>query len=747
MRKNLIIFISLFFSILSTSAYPWGLNTHIFYTRLAAQNSVLGQSELLKDQFGYTHGINQQLTYNGISDSISQWLQDGAIAEDKRQGTTFRSVNHFHHPLLDWADAGLDDTYLWMEFDGMSSILWAQDGSAQSAFPGGDQSWDAARNHYLMALTAPTKQARNTHAARLFFALGHQVHLLQDPGVPEHSRPRAHPEDTLGLYYDIGLEKWANKIRNLNLLATFAQNPVAPGIDLSVSRNGLVPVGNLVDDQHYDGQNPAAGPDQGLAEYVNANFFGHKSIFRHTEPQGTIFWHPFPQPDSTNLQTFLDGSLAPEIVGNETRFYISKTGHGQQISRFVRAKAWAQEWYREFGLTPYLLHNGFYLDEAVHAEYASYIAPRVVGNCIAGLEYFFRGQLEVETQTSGDITIRNTSAEDMSGNFTLYYDAKDSTRKPVTGALWNLSILAGGESAPLSFTGPDDIAEQGKYLLVFNGHLGAEPDAVTATGWLRKYYWSIAVEYPPGGKYDKQCTDGPGADTDCGTVFGWEWECVRTQICSGDLKAYLLASHDPIVSNWQEADGCDGALHISNLYFFGNRDEVLSKINFQVDIEATDSRMAEDPEGIYNCELTNGKMAYPIDRYTTLSEGTLEPISWTEIPADSPEISDLKSRLFPLSGAVRAAYKATNFEGNEYGHIYPTGDFTYTATEDLAMSLPTELYSQDESTACYCLWSCSEDPLYIQCFNIVGIIEGYHHLDKKVTISSSALNMLIDWPY
>ncbi len=137
MRQILIIFVSLFFSILSSRAFPWGLNTHSFYTDLAAQDSVLGQSGLLKDQFGYQNGLNQQLTYNGITVSISQWLQYGVREEDKNQGTTFRSVNHFHHPLLDWADAGLDDTYLWMEFEGMSSLLWAQDGSAQSAFPGG----------------------------------------------------------------------------------------------------------------------------------------------------------------------------------------------------------------------------------------------------------------------------------------------------------------------------------------------------------------------------------------------------------------------------------------------------------------------------------------------------------------------------------------------------------------------------------------------------------------------------------
>jgi len=749
MRKVLIIAVSLLFSILSSKAFPWGLNTHSLYTDLSARDSVLGQSELLKEQFGYPNGLNQRLAYNGITASISQWLQYGAGEEDRIQGTAIRSVNHFHHPLLDWADAGLDDTYLWMEFDGMSSLLWAQDGLAQSAFPGGDQSWEAARNHYLSALTAPTKQERDAYAARLFFALGHQVHLLQDPGVPEHSRPRAHPEDTLGLYYDIGFEKWANKTRNLNLLAAFAQNPVAPGIDLSVSRNGLVPVANLVDDEQYDGQNPAAGPDQGLAEYVNANFFGHKSIFRHTEPQGTVLWHPFPQPDSTNLQTFLDGSLAPETLGSETRFYISKTGHGQQIARFVRAKAWAQEWYREFGLTPYLLHNGFYLDEAVHEEYAGHIAPRVVGSCIAGLDYFFRGQLEVETHNSGDITIRNTSAEDMSGNFALYYEAEDGTRRPVADAAWDLSILAGGESAPLSFTGPDDIAEQGKYLLVFSGCLGAEDTAVAAAEWLRKYYWAIAVEYPAGGKYNTECTDGPGAGTDCGTVFGWEWECTRTQVCFEDLKAYLLASYDSIGYRRLEGEGCeDGYLIIRSLYFFGSREEVLTKIDFQVDTEETNYRMAEDPTGILNCELKNDKMAYPIDTYETFSEGHLEQMSWAEIPADSPEISEMKLRLFPVFWTVKAAYKATNFEGNEYGYIYPTGDFTYTATMDLAyMPYPTEVYSQDESTACYCLDSCSEDPLYIQCFNIVGSIDGYHHLNKKVTISSSELNMLIEPPY
>jgi hypothetical protein len=189
-------------------------------------------------------------------------------------------------------------------------------------------------------------------------------------------------------------------------------------------------------------------------------------------------------------------------------------------------------------------------------------------------------------------------------------------------------------------------------------------------------------------------------------------------------------------------------LRLRSLYSFGNKDELFSKIYFQVDTEEELWRLAEDiPHGNYVCELNTGSISYARDSYRTFSEDPLEQIFWTEIPADAQEILDIKFRLFPLGGRVEAAYKASNFEGNEYGIIHSAQNFTYANSGDLRIVYEFEIFSQDESTACYCREPCSAPEPEILCFNIVGIVEGYHRVYKKVFIGSQELGLNLEWPY
>jgi len=95
------------------------------------------------------------------------------------------------------------------------------------------------------------------------------------------------------------------------------------------------------------------------------------------------------------------------------------------------------------------------------------------------LNYFFRGELEVvQNSNSNSITITNNSSEDMDGTFTLYYDASDDTRKSVSDGSWSLVLEAGSTSNELNFTEPEDLGEDKPYILVFEGTLGSESNAV-----------------------------------------------------------------------------------------------------------------------------------------------------------------------------------------------------------------------------------------------------------------------------
>jgi hypothetical protein len=80
----------------------------------------------------------------------------------------------------------------------------------------------------------------------------------------------------------------------------------------------------------------------------------------------------------------------------------------------------------------------------------------------------------------------------MTGEFALYYDSSDGTRKRL--ASWSGVALAPDEtSQPLPLPAvPSDHAQPGRYLLVFRGQLGEEPDAVAAR-WIGAGFYRVQL--------------------------------------------------------------------------------------------------------------------------------------------------------------------------------------------------------------------------------------------------------------
>jgi len=74
----------------------------------------------------------------------------------------------------------------------------------------------------------------------------------------------------------------------------------------------------------------------------------------------------------------------------------------------------------------------------------------------------------------------NGSDEAMDGTFTLYYDDSNDVRRPVPGATWTRALAPSAAVEDLSLTAPSNPLpkEPGRYMLVFRGALGSEPDAV-----------------------------------------------------------------------------------------------------------------------------------------------------------------------------------------------------------------------------------------------------------------------------
>src|SRR3990170_3477779 len=472
--------------------------THADMSEYAAQNSVLDKSKGdYLSNLGFNGGLDETFKWSSEK-TVKKWLREGAILEDS--GNYWDAVvndarynNHFHDPLKAWSSAGLTDL---LPFSTESAIIWAQDENYQSSFPEGDWSWKKMREYYYIALTgrdltgteiALAKEDRDACFAQTFRGLGHH-HLIEDIAQPDHVRNDSHIVDSLfenNLYGSYYLEAWAaKKFPKIEDLKAFAPNPILPSVSFDTSHDGLVPITQLIDTDQYNGSSPSTSLSQGLAEYTNANFFSDDTIFAAERySAGDEHYFPYPKRSSTDLDAYISGTKLPETIidedGNEyTNTWISKVADGETIDHFIASGYLTDLTYYIFGEGS-LYYSTFYRDEKCHEDYATQLIPKAVGYSAGLLNYFFRGELEVVKNTYSDsITITNNSSEDMDGTFTLYYDAADDARKPVSDGSWSLVLESGSTSDELSFTEPTDLGEDERYILVFEGTLGSESHAV-----------------------------------------------------------------------------------------------------------------------------------------------------------------------------------------------------------------------------------------------------------------------------
>lgn len=408
----------------------------------------------LKTQLNFPSGVNQKVS----GQSILRWIQDGGRLED----AGFRFLNHFHNPLQpDWTRAGLSDSLPL----GESAILWAQ---GPQGF-----SWVSARQSFFTALTAPSKDERDSAFADTFRALGQVMHLLQDASVPAHSRNDNHLLSTGCFFpeYECFVEEFQEE--NPSAFASLVGSPFTPASSLlQFPPNPLapIPIARLVDSDQYTGIDPGVtiGPEIGLSEYTDANFFSDDTLF--TEFFTPDDPHHFPFPNASETVLFRD----PD---NKRLYFARVNTAGQPIQHLA-----VIGWFHTF-LTDFVPQGSFFpdvaLDEACYKDYAKHLIPRAVGYSAGLLNSFFRGQLEAVAEGADKIKITNTSSEPMSGDFSLYYDAQDGTRK-LTGGPHALSLNPSETSTPQFFTVPEDAAKPGTYILVFRGALGQEADAVAA---------------------------------------------------------------------------------------------------------------------------------------------------------------------------------------------------------------------------------------------------------------------------
>lgn len=462
--KKTISFLLLFLFLITNTALAYSVDTHKILSEKATENSklALDKGDYLNN-LGFQDNIDEEFSGNKVIDLIKQ----GSVDEDKSS----RYVNHYHNPLKSWPEAGLFDMTA-----GYSSLVWAQQ-DVPHEFPN-EFSWQAVRRYYLDALTTGSEDS----FVKTFKGLGHIIHLIQDTAQPAHVRNDAHVLDPLGLppYYNKGilapgLETWSNAKREI--IEGFASSPDSPAVDLSTSLPGYGSISQFFDvaSDGYDGTNPSTSLSQGLAEYTNANFLSEDTIFTENFDSGHKHYFPFPRKEDTvEYDEYIEGE-------GKYRTYFKKIQNGETVNHL----ATIERTYVYLYSLQIPLESFYFLDERCHEDYTEKLIPRAVGYSTELIDYFFRGELEIiQISNTGIIKIKNNSSEDLDGTFTLYYDAADGFRKQVSDGSWYLSSLqAGDTSGELSFAEPTDFAEGIEYILVFEGTLGSESNAVVGKVW------------------------------------------------------------------------------------------------------------------------------------------------------------------------------------------------------------------------------------------------------------------------
>jgi len=642
--------------VLSSSMFCYGYDekqTHPAITLKAIESSSVGQ--YLKQNYGTQLQDGFESYVNGKR--VRVWFTKGSELEDT---VVCRRANHFHNPLLPWEQSGMSDDPLWAEsgctfWTRYSAVTWgtgylspAPDGAKQM-FPQWPDirepnTWDNARKYFYLALTSGSSEMREINFTKTFQAVGQVMHLVQDMAVPAHVR-NDFESHLLSINTDFFVQPFERYISRKSALVTNLQSiPMPSFADTSVTK--------FWDTDAYTGSNPSTSWSIGLSEFTNANYFSDYTI----PSNGVTRPHLFPNPFVTSAGYEICEEEATGPLGiTYKKKYISRKGMSANgCDHFGRVSPMMQYW-ACLGSSACLNANipnvALVLDDNVHETYAQELLPRAVGYSAGLLNYFFRGQLSLVPagETMDQYALINSSTEDVSGTFSLYYDDESSNR--ILIAKWeNITIgpaiqngqqAIPGQSALVTFPTPTTPApkEKNTYFLVFQGRMGTEEGAVTgkAVRWWREEW-------------------------DNGLTGNHAW--VQTRF--GAMTMYPATEQSHRVDNGRLIKENSGVLWSNNSYI------------------GTPSRIATDPGGNRHCYFGE----YPLDcAFADVFPYAITPATRINLRIDTMDVNQEISG--PCNGGwVTGAYqgvvvKARMGDGSTRSINFTTrGNESYTAIDE-----------------------------------------------------------------
>ena len=222
---------------------------------LVTSNSIFAYNQdkthpALTDEIVDLYNLN--FPANKLTEQEKQWLIQGAIEEDSGE----RPIFHFYDPVYNRGIAHFSSKE-WALKPSVQANYYNSQLTGFAAISGGDSANDFSCGRALNDYAKGDRQ-------RAFIAFGHTLHLLEDAGVPDHTRNDPHPPVLdWGSPYEHEMAKWSpENFQIAKKLFLIREKPV---------------VFNSVSD-YFDR----------IANYSNNNFFSKDTISNKTYPSPVL---------------------------------------------------------------------------------------------------------------------------------------------------------------------------------------------------------------------------------------------------------------------------------------------------------------------------------------------------------------------------------------------------------------------------------------------------------------------------
>ncbi|HTE42207.1 MAG TPA: hypothetical protein VK629_15380, partial [Steroidobacteraceae bacterium] len=469
--------ISIFLFLLSASAWPYAVPTHVWLTDSAFDRSVLARDPSFVGNLGLS-SIEEKLADSvGDERNVKELFASGAEYED----SGLRPLNHFFDP-----QNGGRGLTVGVQV-GQPSLRWVLEDSHDYADQG--HSIRHALGHFYLALTNVSEGDRKAHLGVLFESIGRAIHHLQDMAQPEHVRNDQH----------LPTPSWVSAYEG------YTEEQTRGG---RLSRGAPYGVQGVVDLRVFaKARSFWEREGKGIAEFTSRNFLSRDTQFLWPNPANglgpsTDPDYRFPQATPCAGRQLLE-LVSPASLGDalDADFYAfvgtnvsdAYLGESSCNSRTTSLSVFTEDTARR--KRRYVFSPNRRNFDAAH----EFLISRAIAYSAGFIDHFFRGRIEVESLTlRGDraaLKVQNTSAADFVladttnagqiDEFEIWYDAIDGTRKQADALNANLQgkVIAANQTHEIDFRIPVDIDrnKHHPYTLVFRGVIGEEEGVICQT--------------------------------------------------------------------------------------------------------------------------------------------------------------------------------------------------------------------------------------------------------------------------